>query len=269
MFFKHWFHINESKFPVFPKKIGRHSEYELQNFESKLEEIIEIIKEKLNQKPTSFSELIYQFDTYELSNRKKYGLEPIARIFLTKEIPGGSQGGFEEDRNCVWISRIIKPHQIKKVLLHELGHLFDPKMRVPEYMEKSRLRQQTNPESQSYRTALTEFDANSAALQFLIKEKISNSENKTQIINNLEEIIRKGTNIEDLTNFLDLPEELITFTDEIKIKPSLHRKFISRMDNLLQSLKRQYTDSPEISPAKEKISQLASQKFFHHLFDKK
>lgn len=87
---------------------------------------------------------------------------------------------------------------------------------------------------------MTEFDANSAALQFFIKEKIVNSEDKNQIINNLEEIIRKGTNIEDLTNFLDLPKELIVFIDEIKIKPSLHKRFISRMDNLLQSLKRQW-----------------------------
>lgn len=148
--FKEWL-LNESKFPVLPNKIGKHNEYELQNFEPKLEEIIEKIKQKLNQEPTSTSELIYQFDTYELSNRKKYILKPIARIFLTKEIPGEAQGGFEEDRNIVWVSRIIKPYQIKKVLLHELGHLFDPKMRVPEYMEKSRLKQQTNPESQFYK----------------------------------------------------------------------------------------------------------------------
>lgn len=266
MNFKEWL-LNESKFPVLPNKIGQHYEYELQNFEPKLEEIIEKIKQKLNQEPTSFSELIYQFDTYELSNRKKYILKPIARIILTKEIHGEAQGGFEEDRNIVWVSRIIEPYQIKKVLLHELGHLFDPKMRVPEYMEKSRSKQQTNPESQLYKTALTEFDANSAALQFFIKEKIVNSEDKNQIINNLEEIIRKGTNIEDLSNFLDLPKELIVFIDNIKIKPSLHKRFISRMDNLLQSLKRQYINSSEISPAKEKIKQLSQEKMFSFLDD--
>lgn len=224
--------LQESKFPLFPDSLrfyitGLTAQLD---FNEAIDYITNDIKSKLNDdNPNQFVARIISYTQNDI----EHILKPSCEIYLVQELEHDSEGTSDAN-NQIGISKKIQPERIKTVLLHELFHILDPKTKIKSFQTEKTI----DPKTTTYHKSPLELDANSAVLNTLIKNKINDSQNKEKDIEELEHLIRIGITTENIADFLNLPQSQLEFIDKVrKHKWKLFNRLVSRMDNLLQSLK--------------------------------
>lgn len=159
----------------------------------------------------------------------------MCKIHIVKELQDGADATCT-DENEIYITKQVTPENIKTTLLHELYHMLDPKSQIASYQDYD-----SSDFNGSYSRSPVEFDANSSVLNILIKEKIENSANKEEDIQELERLIRIGITTENIADYLQIPEIEVGFIDRVRSRRwKLFTRLVSRMDSLLQYFKNIY-----------------------------
>jgi Zn-dependent peptidase ImmA (M78 family) len=237
------FILNESKFPRFPEwlylKLVENGplriKYEgLLEFDKAITLITNHIKENINN--LTPEELVCVVNAYKNNSSKRLTLiKPMCKIYIVRELQNGADATCT-DENEIYITKQVTPENIKTTLLHELYHMLDPKSQIASYQDYD-----SSDFHGSYSRSPVEFDANSSVLNILIKEKIENSANKEEDIQELELLIRIGITTENIANYLQIPEIEVEFIDRVRSRRwKLFTRLVSRMDSLLQYFKNIY-----------------------------
>ena len=241
MNFKEWL-LNESKFPRFPESLYIKTlnfrplriEYEgLLEFDKAITLITDHIKKNITWLDHTPEELVCVINAYKNNSSERLTLiKPMCKIYIVRELQNGADGTCT-DENEIYIT---KQENIKTTLLHELYHMLDPKIQIASYQDYD-----SSDFHGSYSRSPMEFDANSSVLNILIKEKIENSANKEEDIQELELLIRIGITTENIANYLQIPEIEVGFIDRVRSRRwKLFTRLVSRMDSLLQYFKNIY-----------------------------
>jgi Zn-dependent peptidase ImmA (M78 family) len=239
------FILNESKFPRFPELLYIKTlnfrplriEYEgLLEFDKAITLITDHIKKNITWLDYTPEELVCVINAYKNNSSERLRLiKPMCKIHIVKELQDGADATCT-DENEIYITKQVTPENIKTTLLHELYHMLDPKIQIASYQDYD-----SSDFYGSYSRSPMEFDANSSVLNILIKEKIENSANKEEDIQELELLIRIGITTENIANYLQIPEIEVGFIDRVRSRRwKLFTRLVSRMDSLLQYFKNIY-----------------------------
>ena len=143
----------------------------------------------------------------------------------------------DDKKNVIIVPSNDDKNKIFQDLMHEIGHAYDPKYKSPSWKGLSKKYQQlpqppiTDYEKSVYLKEPVEFDTIGTNVAEIIKInfELANNEDKTKMINDLTDWLRKSS---DEFPYIS-PEAIRTW----KSRPNLWRKFQERIWNLIQELK--------------------------------